>query len=179
VSINIGEEICGEWLRWKRGCEFIQYDLQPPGVQGDIDVLGLNTSEGKVYVCEVAIHLVTGLQYVRNNRPDNVKRLTHKLELGIRYVRQAFPEHQPQAMLWSPVVRDQRPGSKYNQVRDVQQIQANVVASTGVVVEAVINERYQEALLDLREVARKETKALASGVMRYLQVEEHLKKHLE
>jgi hypothetical protein len=24
MPLNIGEEICGEWLRWMRGCEFIQ-----------------------------------------------------------------------------------------------------------------------------------------------------------
>lgn len=64
----------------------------------------------------------------------------------------AIPEHEPVAMLWSPVMRNQRPESKYNQIQDVLTIQQNVHKSTGVAVEAIINERYQQILLDLREV---------------------------
>jgi hypothetical protein len=32
----------------------------------------------KVYICEVAIHLSTGLRYVKNKRPNNVGKLTEK-----------------------------------------------------------------------------------------------------
>ena len=49
-------------------------------------------------------------------------------------------------------MRNQRPESKYNQIQDVLTIQQNVHKSTGVAVEAIINERYQQILLDLREV---------------------------
>lgn len=52
--MNIGEEICGEWLRHVRGCEFVQYNLKPPGVQGEIDVIGINLAKHVVYVSEVA-----------------------------------------------------------------------------------------------------------------------------
>lgn len=37
MPLIVGEETCSERLRWKRDCEFIQYDQQPPGVQGGID----------------------------------------------------------------------------------------------------------------------------------------------
>lgn len=57
------EEICGEWLRHFCKCEFIQYNLKTPDIQGEIDVIGINLSDHIVYVCEVAIHLVTGLRY--------------------------------------------------------------------------------------------------------------------
>jgi hypothetical protein len=59
--MNIGEEICGEWLRHVKKCEFIQYNLKTPNVQGEIDVIGLNMKNRVVYACEVAIHLITGL----------------------------------------------------------------------------------------------------------------------
>jgi len=60
--MNIGEEICGEWLRHVKQCEFIQYNLKTPEGQGEVDVIGLNMKTRTVYACEVAIHLTTGLQ---------------------------------------------------------------------------------------------------------------------
>ena len=60
--MNIGEEICGEWLRHIKGCDFVQYNVQTHDAQGEIDVIGINLDERIVYACEVAIHLITGLQ---------------------------------------------------------------------------------------------------------------------
>ena len=177
--MNIGEEICGEWLRHVRGCEFIQYNLKPPDWQGEIDVIGLDLTRRRVYACEVAVHLITGLQYVKDRRPDNVPRLIAKLERDYQYVSRAFPDFGHELMLWSPVVRDQRRGSKYNQLRDIGEIVDGVRASTGAEVVAIVNEEFQDALRALRKVAGSETKELDSSVMRYLQVEEHLARHLE
>ena len=36
---NIGEEIAGEYLKVIKGCEFIEYNLHTPDVQGEIDVI--------------------------------------------------------------------------------------------------------------------------------------------
>lgn len=177
--MNVGEEICGEWLRHVRGCEFIQYNLKTTEVQGEIDVIGIDLSGRAVYACEVALHLVTGLQYVRDRRPDNIPRLTAKLTKDIEYIRGAFPDYHHNLMLWSPVVKDQKKGSKYNQIRDVREIIEAVEIACGITVTAVVNERFQEALDQLRDAARNETKELDSPVMRYLQVEERLKVHLQ
>jgi hypothetical protein len=46
--------------------------LKTPDVQGEIDVIGISLANRTVYACEVAVHLVTGLQYVKDSRPDNV-----------------------------------------------------------------------------------------------------------
>lgn len=75
---NIGEEIAGEYLKFVKGCEFIEYNLYTPDVQGEIDVIGINIKEKALYVCEVAIHLTTGLQYVKSKAPDNVNRFLNK-----------------------------------------------------------------------------------------------------
>ena len=104
--MNIGEEICGEWLRHVKKCEFIQYNVRISDVQGEIDVIGINLAERTVYACEAAVHLITGLQYVRNNHPDNVPRLTSKFQKDINYIRKAFPEYKHVFMLWSPIVKD-------------------------------------------------------------------------
>ena len=177
--MNVGEEICGEWLRHVKGCEFVQYNLKTTQVQGEIDVIGINLNERTVYVCEVALHLVTGLQYSKNRRPDNVPRLTAKFHKDISYTLSTFPDYKQVFMLWSPVVRDQREDAKYNQLRDVREITAAIKQKFGATIDAVVNQRFQEALDELRAAAKKETKELDSAVMRYLQVEEHLARHLK
>jgi hypothetical protein len=119
---------------------------------------------------------------VKDNRPDNVPRLTAKFRKDIQYVRKAFPipeYHKHVFMLWSPVVKNQRTGSKYNQAEDVQQIIETCKREFGVLIEPVINERFQEMLRQLRRMAKQETKELDSSVMRFLQVEEHLDMHLK
>ena len=177
--MNIGEEICGEWLRHVKGCEFVQYNLRTPDVQGEIDVIGISLASHTVYACEVAIHLTTGLQYVKDKRPDNVPRLTAKFRKDIRYIRKAFPGYTHVFMLWSPVVKNQKTGSKYNQVDDVQCIVKTIQDETGETIQPVINEKFKEALDSLRHMAARETKELDSSVTRLLQVEEHLAEHLK
>jgi len=59
-----------------------------------------------VYACEVAIHLITGLQYNKDNQPDNVRRLTTKFKKDIAYVRSNFKDYHHVFMLWSPIVRN-------------------------------------------------------------------------
>ncbi len=161
-----------------RGCEFVQYNLKTTQVQGEIDVIGINLNEHTVYACEVALHLVTGLQYVKNRRPDNVPRLTAKFRKDINYIRSAFDDYNQVFMLWSPVVKDQREGAKYNQLRDIGDITTAIDQELGVTIDAIVNQRFQDALDELRAVAKAETKELDSAVMRYLQVEEHLRRHL-
>src|SRR3954468_11397163 len=102
--MNIGEEICGEWLRHVKACEFVQYNLRTPDVQGEIDVIGICLATRTVYACEVGIHLVTGLQYVKSNQPDNVARLVAKFRKDIQYITKAFPvtEYKHEFMFWSP-----------------------------------------------------------------------------
>lgn len=176
--MNIGEEICGEWLRHVRRCEFVQYNLKTPDGQGEIDVIGINLAERIVYACEVAVHLITGLQYVKEGRPDNFPRLRAKFRKDITYIRKAFPDYRHAFMFWSPVVKNQRTGAKYNQLDDVQQVVETIRTEFDETVELVINERFQEALNSLRSVAREETKELDSSVVRLFQVEEHLQRHL-
>jgi hypothetical protein len=176
--MNIGEEICGEWLRHMKGCDFVQYNVRTTAVQGEIDVVGINLEKHAVYACEVAVHLVTGLQYVKANQPDNVSRLTAKLRKDIAYLRKAFPDYQHVFMVWSPVVRNQRSGAKHNQADDVRAIVAALAKDPGVEVVPIINRGFQEVLDQLRTHARGETKEMGSTVMRFLQVEERLKLHL-
>jgi uncharacterized protein YlzI (FlbEa/FlbD family) len=175
--MNIGEEICGEWLRHVKKCEFIQYNVKTSQVQGEIDVIGINLAARTVYACEVAVHLITGLQYVRDNHPDNVPRLTAKFRKNIHYLRNAFPEYQHNFMLWSPIVKGTKNGSKFNQKNDIEAIVNTIHSELAETIDAVINEKFESAIADLRKIARNETKELDSSVMRFLQIEERLAMH--
>ena len=118
--MNIGEEIVVAYLQYIKECEFIQTNLYTPDVQGEIDVVGIDVNNRKLYICEVAIHLVTGLQYVKDKRPNNVQKFIDKFTKNIEYANKYFGEYEKCFMLWSPIVKNQTPGSKYNQLNDIE-----------------------------------------------------------
>lgn len=175
---NVGEEIAGVYLQAIKGCDFVQYNLYTPDTQGEIDVVAISRKERVVYVCEVAVHLVTGLMYVKGGQPDNVRRLIAKFEKDIAYAEEYFPDHERVYMLWSPVVKNPRPTAKHNQVKDVDEVLAYFRKSRGVEIQPIINERYHEILRELRAYAGSKTEALQSPLLRLMQIEERLGKHL-
>ena len=143
--MNVGEEICGECLRHIKRCDFIQYNLKTQDAQGEIDVIGINLGAHVVYVCEVAIHLITGLHYVKDKRVDNVSRLTAKFRNDCAYLCKYFPDYDHALMFWSPIVKNQREGSKHNQLDDVNRIIDEIHTACGIKLEAMINESFQAA----------------------------------
>ena len=178
MTVNIGEEIVAAYLQHIKRCEFIQQNLYTPDVQGEIDVVGIDLETKTIYVCEVAIHLITGLQYVKDSRPNNVDKLTDKFSKDIEYTNKYFPDYSKHFMLWSPIVRVSGDKAKFSQTADIERITENIQTRYGVVLECIINEKFANCLAELRVYARKETKELKSPVLRFMQVEEYLKKHL-
>jgi len=176
---NIGEEIAGEYLKVIKGCEFIEYNLYTPDVQGEIDVIGIDVKNKKIYVCEVATHLVTGLQYVKNGKPDNVERFLKKFRKNIPYAEKYFPDYKKHFMLWSPIVKNQKTTAKHNQLRDVNTVKNILKEEFEHELELIINHTYQQCFDELRAFASRETKELKSPVLRFLQIEEKLDKHLK
>ena len=83
--INVGEQLVSSYLRYIRDCDFTQINLYTIESQGEIDVVGVNLAKQKAYICEVAIHLTTGLKY-SDNKDLHIKKLTDKLSrnIGIR-----------------------------------------------------------------------------------------------
>ncbi|MEO0868089.1 MAG: hypothetical protein AAFY17_06490 [Cyanobacteria bacterium J06642_11] len=173
-----GEELVGEYLRHIRGCEFVQYNLQTSHVQGEVDVIGINIATQTLYVCEVAVHLVTRLQYVKNKRPDNVDRFINKFTKDIQYARSAFPEYEHIFMLWSPIVK-QRANSQYDQVGHVKAIQRSIKTTFDVDLNLIINGKFQQCIAELRAFAKQQGAAFTSPIMRFLQIEERLLQHLQ
>lgn len=177
--MNIGEEIVAAYLQYIKQCEFTQQNLYTPDTQGEIDVVGINLKTKKLYVCEVAIHLTTGLMYVKNGKTNNVNKLTEKLSKDIEYAQKYFPDYEKHFMFWSPVVKFAGKKAKNNQMRDIDQIRKNIDKKYKVKIEFIINESFDSCLKEMKEYAKKETKELKSIVLRYMQIEAYLEKHLK
>lgn len=176
--MNTGEELVSSYLRYIRGCEFIQKNLYTVDTQGEIDVVGINLKEKAVYICEVAIHLITGLQYVKGTSPNNVKKLTEKLCRDIEYAKKYFSEYSLHVMLWSPIVKSGKDGAKHSQSRDLSEIGNNIKSQYGIEVQFIVNDVFLSCLDEMRAFSRKETSELKCPVMRFMQIEERLKKHV-
>ena len=176
--LNVGEQLVSSYLRYIRKCDFIQTNLYTVESQGEIDVVGLNIAEQQVYICEVAIHLTTGLQYVKNNRPNNVQKLTDKFSRDIEYARKYFGEYNQHFMLWSPIVKDTKGKPEYNQVQHLAEIEANIKRQYGIDIESIVNEKFHACLEELRLYAATQTVALQCPLMRLMQIEELLGEHV-
>jgi hypothetical protein len=177
---DVGEEIVGAYLRYIQKCELVQYNARILGDagRGEIDVVGLNLADKNAFFCEVATH-IRGLQYVRNGRPDNVARLVSKFRRDVKYAESYFRDYSHTFMLWSPVVRvPARPDTKYSQFRDVESVSAAVEKEFGIKLELVIKERYWEKLQELRKFAGMTSENVESPIIRLMQIEEWLRKHL-
>lgn len=177
---NIGESLVGDYLKVILGCDFVEFNLYTPDVQGEIDVVGINAKAKQIYICEVATHLVTGLMYVnpREKTPDNVDRFVKKFTKNIEYANKYFTDYDKKFMLWSPIVKNQV-GAKFNQTDDIAKIKNEIATRFGVELQVVCNQDYMDCINKLRDYARTETKELKSPVLRLFQIEEKLTKHLK
>jgi hypothetical protein len=137
--MNIGEEIVAAYLTAIKGCEFIQLNLHNPDIQGEIDVLGIDFRNKRLFVCEVAVHLTSGLRYVRDKRPNTKSKLLDKFGKDIQFARKHFPAFEAHFMLWSPIVKTSRENSKENQLRTVEEVRDELQADYEVEVYLVVN----------------------------------------
>ena len=177
--MNIGEELVAAYLQHIKGCDFTQQNLYTSDVQGEIDVVGIRLAPPKtIYVCEVAIHLATGLLYTKGSRPNNVKKLSEKFSRNIEFAEKYFPDYQKHFMLWSPVVKQAKPDARLDQQRDIDEIASIIQKRYSVEIEMVVNEDFQMRFDELRQYAQGKSEELKNPVLRLFQIEEALKRHL-
>ena len=177
--INVGEQLVSSYLRHIRNCDFTQTNLYTIESQGEIDVVGLNLTEQRVYICEVAIHLTgSGLQYTKDSRVNNVDKLTEKFARDIEYARKYLSEYDQHFMLWSPIVKDTKGKPENNRMFHLEQIKENIKERYEIDIECIVNQKFQECLSELRDYAKKETKALQCLLLRLMQIEESLNVHV-
>jgi len=176
---NPGERLVGDYLRHIVGCDFVDFNVYTKRTQGEIDVIGVNLSTKEAFICEVVTHLTTGIQYVKNARPDTADRLIKKFLKDIEYGREAFRGYKVRYMLWSPVVRRSAGKPQYDQFAHLERIEKEVRTKSHITVEFIVNADFVTKLDELRVFARKETKELKSPLMRFLQIEERSRKNVK
>ena len=175
--INVGEQLVSSYLRYILGCDFIETSI-PIKPQGDIDVIGLNHEEERVYVCEVSISLTSGIQRTTSHGIETVKKHTEKFSRAIDYTRKHLYQYEHHFMLWSPIVTDTKGKPENNQLRHLKEIQANIKTQYGVEIECIVNEQFQKCIMELRSDAKAEKTQLQCPLMRFMQIEEHLNRYI-
>lgn len=176
---EVGEEIVGAYLKECLRCDFVEYNYDLGVGQAECDVVAINVHTSSVYFCEVATH-TGGLLYVhpKTKKPDNIARLTRKFSQNVEFARRNFPAYEQHFMFWSPVVRKAGPRAKHDPVSDVQQVREYCARNLEINLELVINEEYWKKLQELRAIARAKGPDSSFSIVRFLQIEEKLKKHL-
>jgi hypothetical protein len=171
---NPGEHLVGQYLKEIKNCDFVEYNLRTKSEQGEIDVIGIDSNNKKVFVCEVAIHLETGLQYTKENRPNNVDKLVAKFSTDIEYAQKNFSSYERLYMLWTPIIKIPKKAGGHSQLKDIEDIQNQIKQKFEIEIELIYNEQFLFRINELREVARKTTQEMSSPIMRFLQIEEKL-----
>ena len=163
MKTEIGEYIVGAYLKIIIGCDFIDYNVRPPGggLPGlnEFDVIGLDFKNKVAYVCEVTTH-IGGLLYKDNN--TTVERIKKKYEKQREYAESHlldFPNRR--FMFWSPVV------PKGYITRELEKIKG---------LELVINEKYTACIDELSAKAKRIINDTGNPFFRALQIVEHLRR---
>lgn len=178
MAKDIGEEIVGAWLREVAECDFVQYNVPTRKNQGEIDVVGLNLEQKKVYICEVATH-IQGLQYTKNSQPNNYEKLAQKFASDVIYGETYLKQFERHYMLWSPIVPHPKTmTTRHNTFRDLARVQHEIQQRYSANIEMVINESYWEKVKALKNRASRETFVSQYPVFRLLQIFEVLEQHV-
>lgn len=159
---DVGEYLVGACLQLLDGCEFVDYNVRPPGGGldglGELDVVGFNFTNSTAIVCEVTTH-IRGLSYVNNQ--ETVLRLIKKHDRQKAYATKHLASFKNlRFQFWSPVVPV---GYMTTELAKMDSM------------ELIINGTYKQKVDDLRSLARATTHDARNPVFRLLQVLEHLR----
>ena len=159
---DIGEYFVGAYLKLVLRCDFVDYNVRPPGggLKGleELDVLGLDFTNSTAYLCEVTTH-IRGLLYGSNQK--TVEKIEKKFERQKEYARKylkGFDE--VRFSFWSPVVPRGFLTENLPKIRGL---------------ELVINGEYKRRVEELRRLAGEKTHDAKNPVFRTLQILEHMR----
>lgn len=163
MKTGIGEYIVGAYLKIIEACDFVDYNVRPPGggLEGlsELDVIGLDFKKKSVYLCEVTTH-IRGL-LIKDNK-TTVEKIKKKYERQKEYANKYlldFPSRH--FMFWSPVVPRGYITSELGKIDGL---------------ELFINEKYIQCIDELREKAKELTNDVGNPFFRALQILEHLRR---
>lgn len=162
MNADPGEYIVGCYLKKVIGCDFVDYNVRPPGggLKGlqELDVVGFDLKINKAYVCEVATH-IRGINYGGNKETAAriIRKHERQKEFAAEYLK-CFSE--VEFMLWSPVMPV---GYITNELAKIPTLKL------------IINDKYKSCINELKELAVKETHDSGNIFFRYLQIMESMR----
>ena len=169
MATDIGESLVGSYLRYVVGCEVVVYNTHTPGVQGEIDVIGLQYGEPRsVWLCEVITHL-QGTQY--GTYDYTIGKIRDKIARARAFADQAFPGDKHLYEIWTPI-------APKGIITRFEQLAAAYV-SDELDVRFVANHGYTERVQRLLDHAKIGTKATSEPAYRMLQILTHLRGGLD
>ena len=163
IKTDIGEYVVGAYLKIIKECDFVDYNVRPPGggLKGlnELDVVGLDFKNKIAYLCEVTTH-IRGVLYKDNITTVNKINIKYKRqkEYANRYLSD-FPKRY--FMFWSPVVPKGYITKGFEKINGL---------------ELVINKIYAQCIDELRLKAKELTNDVGNPFFRILQILEHLKR---
>lgn len=160
--INVGEELVGAYLKFFYNCDFVNYNtnIKIQKQKGEIDVIGINTKDKKIYLCEVAIHL-KGLQYASNPQ-QNAQKIYDKFIRAKKYVDLNYSGYNYYFQLWSPLVHKAKIDAIKKCMKDLNSKCINL--------ELVINDKFIEAIEKIKKYVQSISAALSTPSLRTLQI---------
>lgn len=159
---DIGEYVVGAYLKLILKCDFIDYNVRPPGggLKGleELDVLGLDFKSNTAYLCEVTTH-IRGILY--KNQQTTLLRIAKKHRRQKEYARKYLKSFSKiRYMFWSPVVPV---GSLTRGFKKMKSL------------ELFINGKYKNSIEEMRSLAATTAHDSRNPFFRMLQIIEHLR----
>jgi hypothetical protein len=163
---DVGESLVGSYLRYIVGCDIVAYNVHTPDVQGELDVIGIQTATPRtVWLCEVVTHL-RGTLYA-GGYAGTVEKIRDKIGRARNFATTTFSGDLHRYEIWSPIV----PSGVAQQFDEL----AAEFSTQELDVEFVINRRYTERVEELVAHARGSFKATNEPAYRLLQILTHLR----
>jgi len=155
---DIGEYIVGAYLKLILKCDFIDYNVRPPGggLKGleELDVLGLDFKKNTAYLCEVTTH-------IKGLRKTTLERISKKHKRQKQYAKRYLsPFSNIRYMFWSPYVPVGILTKKLQKIKGL---------------ELFINGKYKKCIEELRQLAANKTHDAKNPFFRLLQIIEHIR----
>ena len=163
MKTEMGEYIVGAYLKIIKECDFVDYNIRPPGggIDGlnELDVIGLDFKNKIVYLCEVTTHIL-GLKYGSSN-DVTVEKIKKKYNIQKLYADKYLSDFpNKHFMFWSPVVPNGYITTELEKVDGLQ---------------LIINKEYTQYVDELRKKAKELTNDIGNPFFRVLQILEHMR----
>ena len=165
MALNGIEEFVGEYLKIIEKCDFINYntnfkinddECNKQNGMAEVDIIGINTKEKKIFVCEVSAQI--------NGIGTYADRVNKKFEKSRKYVETNLKkfgakEEDKKYLFWSPYITDR---------------EKRKITDQDVII--ISKQEFLQAVDKLKDYLKDQTQVFFSPVTRFLQVYAHLEK---